>query len=242
MAELRRTNREFDLQQLGRETLVARQILDFQDGPYGNCISLPTETDVSAGFREHHNNLPFSGALHECTYFKQIFDSFPCEKAAFRLLRRAPKTAYALHDDRDKGMGTRRFQIPITTNEHSFMLIADEDADFDLIESEAARVADEPGDIWFDLEKLDRMLAGHFELFSLPPGFIYYFDTEQIHTLINAGDEERIVLSMDLVVDDWLTHWMETELTHLVAPAAVERNSDITWQWNALRNGLIRNA
>jgi hypothetical protein len=91
------------------------------------------------------------------------------------------------------------------------------------------------------LEKLDRELEGRYELFSLQPGSLYYFDTDKIHTLINAGNTERIVLSIDLVINDWLDDWMQRTFTETVSPEAIRRTPSIAWEWNALRCGVIRN-
>ena len=162
-----RSKHRFDLQKLFGETSRAREILEFEQGPYGHSISLPSAGDVGEPFRDHHNNVPFSGALAECPCMREIFDSFATEKAAFRLLRRAPKSAYAIHDDKDKGRGICRFQVPIITNNQSWLLIADSDADFSEFESVAARAADWEDDIWFDLGQLDQILGGQFKLFSL---------------------------------------------------------------------------
>ena len=241
MALLTRSKHGFDLQKLVSETSRARQILDFEQGPYGHAISLPSAADISEPFRGHQNNVPFSNALAECPYLSEIFHSFATEKAAFRLLRRAPKSAYAIHDDKDKGTRIRRFQIPILTNSQAWLLLADH-TDFAEFESVAARAAESEGDIWFDLHRLDQILRGQFKLFLLEPSYIHYFDTDQFHTLINAGGHERIVLSIDLVLNDWLEQWMDTELTESVAADPVGRTANIQWQWNALRNGLIRNA
>lgn len=242
MMNLLTSTLRFDSEQLAAEVALARSISEFSDGPYGNCISLPAAEDVSQPFRDHHNNVPFTGALSQCPYMREIFDSFLTEKAAFRLLRRIPKTAYALHDDKDKGRNILRFQIPIQTNENAFLLLAHSGIELARFESLAARVnADKMSPVWFDLEKLDEILRGQFELFSLQPGRLYFFDTDNIHTLINAGNDERVTLSLDLVVNDWLGQWMERCMTQNVSPSNVQRTSAIHWEWNALRHGVIRN-
>lgn len=243
MNNLLMSSLRFDEKKLAEEVLLAQGVSGFDAGPYGNCISLPTAEDLGERFRSHHNNLPFSGALGQCPHMREIFDSFLTEKAAFRLLRRKSKTAYALHDDKDKGSDILRFQIPITTNENAFLLLTRAGVDLREFESLAACKNDDgSGNFWFDLEKLDKVLAGQFELYSLQPGRLYYFDTDDIHTLINAGDTERITLSLDLVINDWLRKWMKTSLTQIVAPAGIPRTSSIDWDWNSLRHGVIRNA
>lgn len=242
MIEVLTSTQRFDKDILAAEVSLARSVSTFSDGPYGNCISLPDAEDLWEPFRSHRNNVPFSGALSQCSYMREIFDSFLTEKAAFRLLRRRRKTAYALHDDKDKGPDVLRFQIPIVTDENAFLLLTREGIDLADFESQAARMNDDDAsDIRFDLEKLDEVLGGQFDLFSLRVGQLYYFDTDIVHTLINAGDNERIVLSFDLIVNDWLRQWMQGNLTQEVSPSSVQRASSIDWEWNALRHGVIRN-
>lgn len=242
MVDVLTTIHRFDKEKLAAEVTVATGISSFDDGPYGNCISLPSAEDLGPPFRTHHNNVPFSGALGQCPYLDEIFDSFLTEKAAFRLLRRKAKTAYALHDDKDKGSNILRFQIPVNTNENSFLLLAHDDIDLGEFESLATRTRNEnTSSVSFDLKKLDEILAGRFELFSLQPGQLYYFDTDNIHTLINAGDQQRVTLSLDLVINDWLNEWMQTSLTQKLLPSNVERTTSIRWEWPALKNGVIRN-
>ncbi len=235
--------RQFDAERLAAEVAVARNVSEFDEGPYGNCISLPAAEDLHERFRDHHNNVPCSDALRQCPYMREIFDGFLTEKAAFRLLRRPAKAAYALHDDKDKGRDVLRFQIPIITSEYAFLLLTRDSIDLDNFESLAARMKhDEASDYGFNLEMLDEILGGQFDLFCLQPGKLYYFDTDNLHTLINAADNERVVLSIDLIINDWVRDWMQTSLTQPVAPSTVQRTSEITWQWNALRHGVIRNA
>ncbi len=133
-------------------------------------------------------------------------------------------------------------KFPLSRMSNPYLLLAREGIDLGDFESLAARMKNENvGTIWFDLEKLDKVLGGQFELFSLRPGHVYYFDTDNIHTLINAGDNERVTLSLDLIMNDWLGQWMRTGLVQQVAPSSVQRTSSIDWEWNALKNGVIRN-
>src|SRR5215467_783885 len=114
----------YDLGLMQSEVEIARAICPFEKGPYKNAISLPSAEQVYAPYRTHHNSVPFSGALDHCPYLKSIFDSFQTEKVAFRLLRRVARAAYSFHDDRDRGRSIARFQIPISTSDHAFLLIA----------------------------------------------------------------------------------------------------------------------
>ena len=235
MARVIRGEQLYDIAHLSSEVEIARNILEFDEGPYGNAVSLPSAEQMYEPYRTHHNNVPFSGALDACPYMRSIFESFQTEKAAFRLLRRVPHSAYAFHDDKDRGSGIARFQIPINTSKDAFLLIAT-----DWLDLERFDKGDENGDIWFDMGKLRDACSDAVELYYLEAGCVNYFDTDQVHTLINGSDEERVTLSFDLVVNDWLENWMQANLTRTVSPSPIEPSSYVTWNWNALRHGIIR--
>jgi len=230
-----------DVARLSAEIEIARKILEFDEGPYRNAISLPAADQLSAPYRTHHNNVPFSGALDACPYMKSIFDGFQTEKTAFRLLRRVPQSAYAFHDDKDRGRDIARFQIPINTSKEAFLLIAGPGLDLKRFDTDSSGFkGDQNGDVWFNMEQLHDACADVADLFYLEAGFVNFFDTDQVHTLVNAAGDERITLSFDLVMNEWLENWMQVNLIHPVAPSPIERSSSVTWKWNALRNGIIR--
>jgi hypothetical protein len=241
MAQVLRTANRYDLHRLTQEAAIARDVLDFAKGPYGNGISLPSAHQLDERFRAHHNNLPFSGALDRCPYMKEIFDGFAAPKASFRLLRRGPKAAYAFHDDKDKGPSVMRFQIPFVTSRHAFLLIAKDTLDLNRFDFDGSKFkGDQNGDVWFDMNKLRQACDGDVELFYLEAGYLHYFDTCQVHTLINAADEERITLSIDVIMNEWLDTWMHKNLSEKVAPSPMTDSTAITWKWNNLRHGIIR--
>ena len=237
-----RTRHAYDLAALRKEASIASGILDYAQGPYGNSISLPSSEDVPPAFREHHNNVPFAAVFQQCSYLREIFFSFAADKVSYRLLRRGSRTAYALHDDRDKGEGVLRFQIPIITSPNAFLLLAHDDMDCSFAEAYRQQRQETPQkDICFDLAKLDQVSGGRFDLYRLEPGYLHVFDTNLIHTLINTDDKERIVLSIDMLKNDWLIDWIGAQLSEPVPPASVERTEAFHWEWNALRCGVIRN-
>ena len=80
MAQVLRGEQLYDLARLSREIDIARNLLEFDEGPYRNAISLPSADQLYAPYRTHHNNVPFSGALDVCPYMKDIFDSFQARK------------------------------------------------------------------------------------------------------------------------------------------------------------------
>ena len=241
MARVLRGEQLYDVARLSAEIEIARNILEFDEGPYRNAISLATADQISEPYRTHHNNVPFSGALDACPYMKSIFDDFQTEKTAFRLLRRVPHSAYAFHDDRDRGSDIVRFQIPINTSKEAFLLITSNGLDLKRFDTDSSGFAgDRNGDVWFNMEQLRDACSDVVELFYLEAGFVNFFDTDQVHTLINGADDERITLSFDLVINDWLENWMQANLTHPVKPSPIEPSSSVKWKWNALRNGIIR--
>ena len=241
MAEVFRTKHSYDLHRLAEEAAIARGVLDFDKGPYGNGVSLPHAEQIAEPFRAHRNNNPFSGALDRCPYMKEVFDSFRAEKTAYRLLRRGPKAAYAFHDDKDKGQRVARFQIPFVTSQNAFLLIANKTPDIRRFDDGTNFKGDANGDLWFDMKKLHDACDGDVDLFHLDAGYLHYFDTNQIHTLINADDEERITLSIDMVINAWLEKWMAGNLTEKVSPSPLGNPPAVTWKWNSLRHGIIRN-
>ena len=53
--------------------------------------------------------------------------------------------------------------------------------------------------------------------------------------------QKRITLSIDVIVNDWMREWMRTNLTQTVKPSPMGHSPAVTWKWNALRHGIIRN-
>lgn len=235
-----RSTHTYDLERLHRDVATAVSIQDFSEGAYGHCISLPDAAALDERFRSHPINLPFSRALDRCPYLREILDGFTAPKASFRLLRRTARSAYSLHDDKDKGAGVIRAQIPILTNDRSYLALGTDPAALDVFDRypEVFR-ANREGDIWFDLATVERVWGEDLVLFQLEPGYLYYFDTDRVHTLINAGDTDRITLCVDLVLEAWLEGWMAEHVTVSVPPVRGPRSASVRWKWNALAHGLI---
>jgi len=238
MSSMLRGDVRYDLEILRAELRQARAVQDFELGAFGHSISLPAAHDLHQPYRSHRNNVPFSGALAQCPPMRAIFDSLAAEKASFRLLRRGPGTAYGLHDDRDKGAGVHRFQIPIVTNPASFLCVMREDASQDAVSDRLAEIL-AGGDLHFDYARFDSAFGEWFDVFSLPPGYLYRFDTNRMHTAINAGDEERIVLAIDLVENEWLEEWLARHVSLPVEPTLAEDLPAASWEWTSLRHGLL---
>lgn len=242
MIEVLRSKDTYDLDTLRKEVSLVRSIQDFGGSRYSHAISLPRKQDIERKYRTHVNNVPFSATLGHCPFLLNIFKYFLTPKVSYRLLRRAPRSAYALHDDRDMGKRVVRFQIPVTTNRDAHLFLLKDDVSVGSVTravTELQRKSD--GNLSFSYQKLYQVFGDDFELFYLEPGYLYYFDTDKLHTLINAGLDERITLSIDLVENDWLKTWMPEYLRVAVKPVSMTELPATRWDWNSLRHGVISN-
>jgi len=112
------------------------------------------------------------------------------------LLRRAPESAYSLHDDRDIGSDVLRMQVPIITDKSAFLALPADSLDREAFNRFASDYIERTSDdTWFELDDLTQRFERDFEYFFLEPGYLYYFDTNKLHTLINAGNTARITLA-----------------------------------------------
>ena len=191
----------FAVDQLIHDMKVAAEDWDWSQGAYGHSLSLPEQRDLHPLGKEHSNNLPFAGVLDRCPYFQYIFDSFECDKASFRLLRRSPGSSYAWHTDKDKGPSVIRFQIPIITKPESILVVTDYD-DFSEIQAMDNRLSE--AEAFDDYTNFRRFNQGHYQEYVLEPGVLYYFNTNKFHNLLNQASGERTTLVMDFVANDWL--------------------------------------
>lgn len=96
----------------GQWTSIA---LRSQNGEMNNIFALP-QGDA------HYKDTEL---LQECGYFKEIIDSFECEKESIRLLNLKPGSVIKEHTDYNLGYedGIFRIHIPITTNENVHFFI-----------------------------------------------------------------------------------------------------------------------
>ncbi|WP_220092308.1 aspartyl/asparaginyl beta-hydroxylase domain-containing protein [Aequorivita sp. CIP111184] len=93
--------------------------LHSQNGEIDNIFALPQQDQK---FKD-------TQLLKKCTYFKEIIDSFKCEKESIRLLNLKPGSIIKEHTDYNLGYedGVFRIHIPITTNERvHFFIDSDE--------------------------------------------------------------------------------------------------------------------
>lgn len=75
------------------------------------------ENDIQAFSNRGYSNTTL---MDKCLYFKQIVDSFACEKEAVRLMNLKPKSEIKTHTDMAGGYddGFCRIHIPILTNQN----------------------------------------------------------------------------------------------------------------------------
>lgn len=181
---------------LVRETRRASAGWDWRRGAYGHALSLPAYGDLHPYARWGYQNHPCTGFLARCPILRDVFESLRCDKVSFRLLRRAPASSYAWHTDRWKGPGVVRFQIPIVSDDTAFLVTTDYERADQVTEPRTLTAA--------SFDAFAAANAGHFDRHVLEPGLLHYFDTTRVHTLVNPGPGERITLSFDLVVNEWV--------------------------------------
>ena len=196
---MKKLNKIYDLEKLQIDRKFVEERFKYEDGAFGHCISLPSIFEIAESHKEHHNNVPLRGVLGYTPYFKEIFDSFKSEITSFRLMRRKADSSYGLHNDKDMGDGIKRFQIPIVTNDDSWLCVTH---------------YDEISEGWteensYTMEDFGRRFKGRQDSYQLEPGTMYHFDVTKIHTLFNEGDTDRVTLLIDVKVNDWLLKFIE---------------------------------
>ena len=240
MVSVLRTSQYYDIDALAADVTAVRRILDFGAGAYEHSISLPDESDISADHRTHRNNNPYAGALGSCPLFAEIFNSFQAEKAGYRLLRRKAGTAYSLHDDKDVDDALVRMQMPVVTNRSALLLVQKDGAELEPIARRVDEFTHNDGKpIIFDYPRLAHDFGEWFDAFLLEPGFFHLIDPTRVHTLINAGDAERVTLCIDMLRDDWLDGWLSEHMSEEVPALSADSLPDGSWEWGALRHGLL---
>ena len=192
-------NKVYNIDKLREDKKFVEEQFKYEDGAFGHCISLPNIFQIAKSHSEHHNNLPYANILNSCSYFKEIFDSFETEITGFRLMRRKAHSSYGLHHDKDMGDDIKRFQIPIVTNDDSWLCVTH---------------YDEISEGWteensYTMEDFGRRFKGRHDSYQLEPGTMYHFDVTKIHTLFNDGDTDRVTLLIDVKVNDWLLEFIE---------------------------------
>ena len=197
--KLSRNNKVYDIDKLREDKKFVEERFKYEDGAYNHCISLPSIYDLKEPHLSHHNNVPLRGVLDDTPYFKEIFDSFETEITSFRLLRRNANSSYGLHHDKAMGLGIKRFQIPIVTNNNSWLCVTDYD------EIEEGWTEENS----YDMTSFGKRFEGHYKCYKLQVGIMNHFDVTKIHTMFNDGDTDRVTLLIDAKVNDWLLKFIE---------------------------------
>ena len=196
--KLGRNNKVYNIDKLREDKKFVEDRFKYEDGAFGHCISLPSIYDLKEPHLSHHNNVPLRGVLDYTPYFKEIFDSFETEVTSFRLLRRKSRSSYGLHDDKDMGDDIKRFEIPIVTNDDSWLCVTHYDKISEGWTEENS----------YTMEDFGRRFKGRYDSYQLEIGRMYHFDVTKIHTLFNDGDTDRITLLIDAKVNDWLLNFI----------------------------------
>jgi hypothetical protein len=240
MVSVLRTSQYYDIDALAADVASARRILDFGAGTYEHSISLPAEDDINAAHRTHRNNNPYAGALGACPLFAEIFNSFQADKACYRLLRRKAGTAYSLHDDKDVDVNLIRMQMPVVTNGSALLLVQKDGAELEPIARRVEEfVHDDDQPIMFDYTRYADVFGEWFDAFLLEPGYFHLIDPTRVHTLINAGNDERVTLCIDMLRNDWLDDWLAENMGQEVPALPAGSLPTGTWEWGSLRHGLL---
>lgn len=210
---------------------------DWRRGAFGHALSLPRARDLHPASRYRYENQPCTGLLDRLPHLRRLFDSFEAEKVSWRLLRRAAGSAYAWHTDQWKGPGVVRFQIPLISDDNAFLVTTDYER-VDQIQGDRSPLSAQTFDRFAALN------AGHVARHSLEVGVLHYFDTNRVHTLVNAGSAERVTLSFDLIANDWLRERCPETREELLGTAgqALERPGalDLAIGWTRARTYPIR--
>jgi hypothetical protein len=240
MASVLRTLQYYDVDALASDVATVRRLLDFGTGNYEHSISIPDEGGISPAHRAHRNNNPYAGALRSCPLLADIFNSFNAEKAGYRLLRRKAGTAYSLHDDKDVDGNLVRMQMPVVTNRSAVLLIQRDGTELEPIARRVNEITrDDTGQIVYDYPRYYQDFGDWFDAFLLEPGYFHLIDPTRVHTLINAGEAERITLCIDMLRNDWLDRWLSENMSQEVAALPADGLPGGTWEWGALRHGLL---
>ena len=233
------SSHRYDVSALEAEVAAARRAVDFGAGVFGHSLSLPAEGDIEAGHRSHRNNIPYADVLGSCPLFAEIFHAFQTPKASFRQLCRKAGTAYSLHDDRDVGDDIVRMQLPVVSNRNSLFMLQKDGAELEPIARRIAEITRDDELLVFDYPRLLESFGEWFDLFFLEPGYFNLINTDKVHSLVNAGQADRITLAIDLLRNDWLERWLSDHMTGEIKAQPTDDLPGGTWEWSALRHGLL---
>jgi len=192
----------FDIDRLNQDLNTIISLCKFEDSSYGHSIPVMSEDMCPNSHKGFHNNWPFySHDMESIPYIYKLWKLFNeiSDVCGFRIMRKLPHTAYGIHNDIDAG-DIIRMQIPIQTNNDCWLAYTE------LKEIEEGWTED---NTYFKSD-LEKRFGNDVTFYQLQPGYLYYFDTNNIHTLTNEGDTTRYTLLIDLLKTDKLIQFIKT--------------------------------
>jgi len=181
---------KFDIDLLNKDLETVINLCKFEDSSYKHSVPVMTEEMCPNSHKRFHNNWPFfSYDMNKIPYIKLLWEKFNgvSNVTGYRIMRKLPHTSYGIHNDTDAG-NVIRMQIPIQTNDDCWLATTN----LDSIEEGWTEE-----NIYFKKELTERF-GESIEFHKLEPGFLYYFNTNKIHTLTNEGETNRYTLLIDL--------------------------------------------
>jgi hypothetical protein len=184
----------FDIDKINNDLKTIISLCKFENSSYGHSVPVMTEEMCPNSHKGFHNNWPFySHGMETIPYIFEIWEMFNefANVTGFRIMRKLPGTAYGIHNDTDAGT-IIRMQIPIQTNEDCWLAYTE------LKEIEEGWTEDNT----YFKKDLENRFGEDVTFHKLNPGYLYHFNTDNIHTLINEGDATRYTLLIDLEKTD----------------------------------------
>jgi hypothetical protein len=116
-----------DLERLWGEAWIAHFNRDYFSGAWSGIPLRGSEKRQGSLFADGEGaDFVDTAALERCAYFREVADSFVCEKRSMRLLRLDPGAVIREHRDYDLGpdQGQVRIHVPILTNSDVSFFVA----------------------------------------------------------------------------------------------------------------------
>jgi hypothetical protein len=131
-------------------------------------------------------------------------------------------------------------QMPVVTNGSALLLVQKDGAELEPIARRVEEFTHDDGEpVMFDYSRYAREFGEWFDAFLLEPGYLHLIDPTRVHTLINAGDTERVTLCLDMLRNNWLDDWLSENMSQKVPVLPADSLPAGTWEWGSLRHGLL---
>jgi len=192
----------FDIDKLNKDLNTIISLCKFEDSSYGHSVPVMSKEMCPGSHIGFHNNWPFYHySMDTIPYIYSIWKIFNeiSDVCGFRIMRKLPNTAYGIHNDTDAG-NIIRMQIPIQTNDDCWLAYTE------LSEIEESWTNE---NTYFKSD-LEKRFGDDVVFYQLTPGNLYYFNTNNIHTLTNEGDTIRYTLLIDLLKTNKAIQFIET--------------------------------